>query len=247
MKLYYPYIFDSNSSISALFSLSNREAFNSESRVPGLNLGYNTNASKEEVDQNFEFLFKEIDWDYQRLAIANQVHQTEILNISSPGIYDGTDGFVTNRTGLALGIRVADCAAILAADQENGVIGAFHAGWKGAAEGIVPKGIKTMEKLGANPENIRIYISPCISLKNFEVGEEVASKFPERFVDRNSYKKPHVDLKGFILWQLLNAGIDQKHIEISTECTIDDPKFYSYRRERDSAGRMLGLIKINES
>lgn len=246
MKLFYPRIFEEDLQITALFSESNKEIINSGSSVPGLNLGYNTEAEPTEVDQNFKLLFDEIGWNRNQLAIANQVHGSNIIEVSKPGTYDDADGFVTNKAKLSLGIRVADCVAILAGDPINGVIGAFHAGWKGAADNIVPKGIEKMIQLGADPDHVRVYLSPCISLKNFEVGEEVASKFPGQFLDRKSYKKPHVDLKGFIGWQLLNYGIKIENIEISTHCTVQDSAYYSYRRERERAGRMLGMIKLNE-
>lgn len=246
MKLYYPKIFTENATLSAFFSSSNRRLINKEGTISGLNLGYNTNAPEEEIDQNFAHLFSELNWDRNKIALANQVHQTDVRYVTKPGIYDNTDGFITDIPGLSLGIRVADCAAMLVGDPINNVIGAFHAGWKGAAGGIIPKGIEEMSIRGADTKHILVYISPCISLKNFEVGEEVAKLFPDRFVDRKSFQKPHVDLKGFILWQLLNAGIDQTNIEVSTKCTVDDSELYSYRRERDQAGRMLGLIKINE-
>jgi YfiH family protein len=246
MKIFYPSIFDGESDISALFSEANKEAVNTGSSVPGLNLGYNTNAEPTEVDRNFKLLFDEIGGDLNQLAIANQVHGSNIVEVSKPGTYDDADGFVTNKSELSLGIRVADCVAVLAGDPINGVIGAFHAGWKGAAGNIVPKGIDKMIQLGADSDHIRVYLSPCISLKNFEVGEEVASKFPEQFLDRKSYKKPHVDLKGFIGWQLLNCGIKMENVEISTHCTVQDSSFYSYRRERERAGRMLGMIKLNK-
>jgi len=246
MKLLYPEIFSNVSNVSSLFSLPNRDDVNQSGEISGLNLGYNTVAPKEEIDQNFDYLFNELGWERSSLAIANQVHGTVVRRVSAPGVFDATDGLITNQPGITLGIRVADCAAILAGDPVSHIVGAFHAGWKGAAGGIVPKGIQEMVTLGADPEEILIYISPCISVENFEVGEEVAEKFPDRFVDRTSFKKPHVDLKGFILWQLLNSGVRQDHIEVSTECTVANSEFYSYRRERDRAGRMLGMIKINE-
>jgi len=246
MKLLYPKIFKSEPSISALFTGANKEIINPQGTVTGLNLGYNTEASPIEVDQNFDVLFKEIGWNKDRLAIANQIHQSTIKYAAKGGVYDDTDGLVTDRVEISLGIRVADCAAILAGDSINGVVGAFHAGWKGAADNVVPNGIDKMIQLGADPDHIRVYLSPCISLHNFEVGEEVSSKFPDQFVDRESYNKAHVDLKGFIGWQLLNSGIKIQNVEISTHCTVQDSKYYSYRRERGRAGRMLGMIKLNE-
>lgn len=246
MELFEPDIINNESRVNALFTGTNKKIINPGSSIPGLNLGYNTEAEPAEVDQNFKLLFDEIGWNRNQLAIANQVHGSNIIQVTKPGTYDNTDGFVTDMVELSLGIRVADCTAVLAGDAKNGVIGAFHAGWKGAANNIVPEGINKMIQLGADPDHILVYLSPCISLNNFEVGEEVASKFPKQFVDRESYKKPHIDLKGFIGWQLLNTGIKLENVEISTHCTVQNSNYYSYRRERGRAGRMLGMIKLNQ-
>ncbi|MGF1669960.1 MAG: polyphenol oxidase family protein, partial [Balneolaceae bacterium] len=148
---------------------------------------------------------------------------------------------------LILGIQVADCAAILLSDPENHIIGASHAGWRGAAAGIVMKTISMMISAGARPDRMIAFISPCISQEKFEVGPEVAEQFPDEYVDSKSFKKPHVDLKGFIKHQLLRTGIPDKQIETSELCTyLDRDKFYSFRRERHRAGRMLGMIRLNQ-
>ena len=136
-----------------------------------------------------------------------------------------TDGFVSNTQGLALAIQVADCAAVLLGDSENKVIGAAHTGWRGAVADIVPKTIQKMKRLGAASTYIKAFVSPCISLQNFEVGEEVAAQFPDKFVDRTNYSKPHVNLKNFIEYQLMKEGILEEHIEIDDSCTIADKHF----------------------
>ena len=103
-----------------------------------------------------------------------------------------------------------------------------------------------MVQKGSSIENIQIFISPCISLNKFEVGDEVAQRFPDSFVDRESFEKPHVDLGSFIRWQLSEKGILEGNIENSTACTFtDENEFYSYRREGDKSGRMMAIIKLN--
>lgn len=230
----------------AVFTESNRNIVNTKESIPGLNLGINTNAPDAIIQNNLTLLFAELGWDIHQLATANQVHGSNIQIINKPGIYDNTDGLITKAKNLALGIRVADCAAVLIADPSSEVIGAFHAGWKGAAGNIIPKGITKMISLGADTDQMIAYVSPCISKSNFEVGEEVASKFPDEFVDRVSYTKPHVDLKAFILQQLIQGGLKKLSIEVDECCTVEDDQFYSYRRERSSAGRMLALIKLKD-
>ncbi|PWN07568.1 peptidoglycan editing factor PgeF [Rhodohalobacter mucosus] len=244
ITVYHPDIFKDLPGIEAFFTEANRTLVNTHGTVSGLNLGYNTQAEKEEVDRNFEHLFHEIDWEPSHMVLASQVHGSSCKVVNEPGTVDGTDGIITKNEDLALGIRVADCAAILIADPVNRIIGAFHAGWKGAAGGIIPAGMETMTREGGDPDSFYVYISPCISCRNFEVGEEVAEQFPEKFVVKGTYPKPHVDLKGFLISQLNDGGVDLSRIQASDECTLESKRYYSYRRERDRAGRMLAMIKL---
>jgi YfiH family protein len=187
----------------------------------------------------------EVGLDVHQVAYAIQVHKTKIEVVTNAGTYPDTDAFVTAKKDMALAIQVADCAAVLFGDPKNRVIAAAHAGWRGAAGNIIPKTLDKMLSLGAEPKNIKAFISPCISLKNFEVGEEVASEFPDQFVDRDRFEKPHIALKEFIRYQLLEHGMMESKIELDTHCTIDDEKFYSYRRQKGKSGRMMGIIKLN--
>jgi YfiH family protein len=231
--------------ISSWFSLRNHGSVQPELDIPGLNLGLNTHEEEKNVLQNRKLLLAEIGLEVHEIAYAIQVHKTNIEVVKHGGTYPNTDAFVTTETNLALAIQVADCAAVLLADNRNRVIGAAHAGWRGAVENIIPKTVKKMITLGAEVKNLKAFISPCISLKNFEVGEEVATQFSDEFVDREHYEKPHVDLKEFIRHQLLGQGMMESKIELDTHCTISDERFYSYRRQKEESGRMMGIIKLN--
>ncbi|MEX2362323.1 MAG: peptidoglycan editing factor PgeF, partial [Balneolaceae bacterium] len=189
---------------------------------------------------------KDLGLTQNEIVFGNQIHNSDILVAEKAGIYADTDAFVTKTSGLALAIQVADCAAVLLGDEENGVIGAAHAGWRGAVDDIVPKVISRMKEAGAETNFIKVFISPSISQVNFEVGEEVAAQFPKQFVDFESQSKPHVNLKAFLKYQLLNSGILSVNIEIDEGCTISDENFYSYRRQKDKSGRMMGIIKLEE-
>lgn len=245
MDLIYPGVFKQADGIEAVFTKSNRELVHTERRIPGLNLGTNTGEELQVIKHNTRTLFEYLNWNPDLLAAADQVHGTHVQAVEKPGVYAETDGLVTNKPGIVLGIRVADCAAVLIAGPQNKVIGAFHAGWKGAAGGIIPKGIKMMKKLSGKPGQFRAFISPCISKESFEVGEEVAARFPAEFVDRKNFKKPHVDLKAYISAQLAAEGVGEESVEVSDECTMQNDCFFSYRREKERAGRMLGLITLN--
>lgn len=230
--------------IKSWFSLRNHQNLNLKNKIPGLNLGLNTTEPKDVIQENRKILTKELGIKDSQLAFAEQVHKTNIQYVSTGGLYPETDGLVTTDQDLVLAIQVADCAAVLLGDSSNQVIGAVHAGWRGAAGNICIKIVESMKKLGAETANIKAFISPCISLENFEVGEEVAVQFPSRYVDYTSFKKPHVDLSVFIKGQLLEQGIAEPNIELSANCTIENEKFYSYRRQKDQSGRMMAMIKL---
>lgn len=234
-----------SSEISSWFTLRNQDLVQKDRKIAGLNLGLNTSEESAVVEQNRKLLLDEIGLKENEIVFGTQIHKTDVKTVHQGGSYENTDAFVTNQRGLALAIQVADCAAVLLGDNENRVIGAAHAGWRGAADGIVPKTIQKMIEIGADVKNIKAFVSPCISLENFEVGDEVAEQFPQQFVNIESFAKPHVDLKAFIKHQLLETGIGISHIEIDEHCTISDDNFYSYRRQKENSGRMMGLIKLN--
>lgn len=241
-----PGIFKPYKRIKAYFSYRNSNGVNESGVIPGLNTGINTEAPEAEVAKNRQVYLKSIGLKPDHLTIAKQVHGNQVEIVNHAGIIENTDGLVTNHHGLILGIQVADCAAILLADPDHEVISAVHAGWRGAVAGILPAAIEKMEKKGADPSRILAWVSPCISKKNFEVGDEVASQFSDQFVDYSSYSKPHIDLSAFVRDQLNSCGVMTSHIEVDSRCTFDnEEEFYSFRRERERAGRMLALITIS--
>ncbi len=178
------------------------------------------------------------------LAMGKQIHGTHISYAMQMGIHDNTDGLVTDRSGIALAVLVADCAALLLVDRVNKVAAAAHAGWRGAADGIASAVLERMTYLGAEPDLVECYISPCISLARFEVGEEVAARFPSRFVDRSGLK-PHVDLQGFLTAELIQNGVPHDLIVADGRCTfIGSGNLHSYRRDGEAAGRMMAAVVL---
>ena len=243
----WPDVFESFPGIDAFFTLSNRHFSKQSGGIGGLNFGINTTDNLSIIEQNRIFLADALDLVPGSFVIAEQVHKDHIEVVEKPGYFERTDGLITQTPNLVLAIQIADCAAVFVADIENNTIGVFHAGWRGAVANIVSKGVNKMALLAEKPSRFVAYISPCISEKNFEVGSEVASQFPTDFVDYISYKKPHINLKSYLKAELMDAGVNEKYIEVSEECTVDDPQFYSYRRERDRAGRMLACIYMNKT
>jgi len=229
----------------ALFTLKNASLFNDNRQIRGLNFGLNTNQDKAIVKDNRELLYDIIGIDEHKIAMVHQVHGNRVVYAKKSQSKQKADALVTDRSYLALAIKVADCAAVLLADRENRIIGAAHAGWRGAVSGVIANTVGNMLKLGADVDQIEAYVSPCICQQKFEVGEEVAEQFDNEFVDRKNYTKPHVNLKGYIKKQLTGEGIKDENIDVDSGCTItDEDKFYSYRREKDNSGRMLALIML---
>lgn len=159
---------------------------------------------------------------------------------------------VTNVSGVTLGILTADCVPILLADPRAGIVGAAHAGWKGAAAGIVAATVDAMIGLGADPAHIIAAVGPAISLANYEVGPQFAANLfarhpqAENRIMRPNGGREHFDLPGFVGDQLRGAGIG--HIHDLGICTYaDSDRYFSHRRathEGTTTGRQIALIGL---
>lgn len=238
-----PETFDMTAGITAGFSLRHGGA--SPAPYRSLNLGLSTGDEESNVRENRRRLFELFDIGVDRLAIAGQVHGSEVRHVREPGLYPGFDGLVTGAEDIALCITSADCAVVLLADADRGVIGACHSGWRGTVAEITGKTLEAMIRLGAAPSSVRAYIGPSISAEYFEVGQEVAAQFDDRFVTGGVREKPHVDLKRVINSQLVSGGVPEDAIEISARCTFrETDHFFSYRGENGRTGRMMGFIHM---
>lgn len=181
---------------------------------------------------------------FSEIASVGQVHRSDVATVREGGHTDEHDGLATDRRGLLLTTVAADCALVLLADAEAGVVGTCHSGWRGTVAGIVGETVRAMQVLGADPRQLRAYVGPCISTEAFEVGEEVAAQFDDAVVHRRpSWPRPHVDLRADLARQLRQSGVPEAQTELSRSCTMTEPdRFYSYRAEGGTPGRMLGFI-----
>ena len=158
------------------------------------------------------------------------------------------DGLATDQPGVMLGILTADCAPVLFADSEARVIGAAHAGWKGALGGILEATIAAMEALGARREQIAAVIGPCISQTNYEVGPEFRDRFDEAryFIPSENPGAFHFDLEGYVADRLANTGVGR--VARSGLCTYPPENgFFSFRRtthrgEGDYGREISGIV-----
>lgn len=163
------------------------------------------------------------------------------------------DALVTDRPGLLLGVVTADCAPILMADPASGVVGAVHAGWRGALAGVTDQAIAAMISLGARVENIAAAIGPCLAKASFEVGHDFAEQLiaddadNERFLGEGPGGKPRFDLEAYLVARLAAAGIRQVEASGLDTYALED-RFYSYRRSthrnEPTYGRQLSLIGL---
>ena len=160
---------------------------------------------------------------------------------------------VTKSPGVLLGILTADCAPVLFADVEAGVIGAAHAGWRGALAGVTDATIACMEEQGADRRRIVAAVGPCIAQASYEVDESFRANFVgqgsanARFFSEGPFGKPHFDLEGYVVERLTSAGIGQVDA-LNLDTYADADRFYSFRRatHRGEAdyGRQASLIAL---
>ncbi len=226
-------------------AFTTRDGGVSQSPFGSLNLGFSTGDAPDAVEENRARVALALGFTPDQMAIAGQVHGDTIRYVEVGGTYPRCDGLITDQPGVLLCMMAADCASVLLADAHAGVVGACHSGWRGTVARISAQTVGAMTERGADPSRIHAYVSPCIGIERFEVGEEVAAEFADEFVDRTTYAKPHVDLKAAIRAQLVEAGVPMSQIQVDMHCThTHADRFFSYRLENGETGRMMGVIGL---
>jgi YfiH family protein len=202
------------------------------------NLSYSVGDNKEIVDNNRRWFFIELGLNDKMVSYQKQVHKDSIREVNSYGNCGESDALITTRKNLGLAISSADCPAIFIYDPVIKVIAAVHSGWRGTELRILKK---TIQKLKENYKS-----SPSNSQINYEVGEEVASKFDSGFVKKDK-NKFYLDLAGANFKMLIESGVNKNNIQVSTLCTFEyEDLLHSYRRDGPKSGRALGIIVMNE-
>ncbi|MDU8909679.1 peptidoglycan editing factor PgeF [Aestuariicoccus sp. MJ-SS9] len=220
----------------------------------GLNCGTGSSDQSEMVSINRRRVADAMRVSPDHLVTVHQVHSADVVTVSGPlsGDTPRADGLVSNISGLALAVLTADCQPVLFADRRAGVVGAAHAGWRGALDGVLERTVEAMETLGATPANIRAVIGPSISQRAYEVGPEFLDTFladdpgNARFFAGSAGDRVHFDLPAFGLHRLRQAGVEA---EWTRHCTYSDPeRFYSYRRATHAReadyGRLISVIRL---
>lgn len=227
----------------------------SEGIYRGLNVGLGSKDERERVEENRARVARWFSVTPDRLATLHQVHSPDVVLVDET--YDGArpqaDAMVSVTPGMVLGVLSADCGPILFCDPEARIVGAAHAGWKGALYGVLESTIAAMERLGAKRENILASLGPSIGRHNYEVGPEFVERFLAVDKDYGCYFTPSAkadhamfDLPGLTTQRLTDAGVTAENLDI---CTYpDEDRFFSYRRtvhrQEPDYGRQISAIMI---
>jgi polyphenol oxidase len=230
----------------------------SEGIYAGLNVGAGSQDDPERVQENRRRAAAHFGHEAAQIVTPWQVHSPDAVIVDGPftGEKPQADGIVTATPGVIIGVVTADCGPILFADDEARVIGAAHAGWKGALYGVLENTIRAMEELGAQRSRIRAVLGPSISQSNYEVSEGYKATFTEQdqayarfFASSDRERHAMFDLRAFTLMQLERAGIEAA---MTPDCTYaDEANFFSYRRtthrKEPDYGRQLSAILIRSA
>jgi YfiH family protein len=224
----------------------------SEGVVSGLNVGLGAGDAAEAVAENRRRAVAAV-LPGAKLATVYQVHSPDAVTVVRPWPLANrprADAMVTDRPGLLLGIVTADCAPVLLADAEAGVVGAAHAGWRGAHGGVLERVVAEMTGLGARPERIVAAIGPAIAQPSYEVDEAFRTNFTEaddRFFAPGRPGHWQFDLAGYAAARLERAGVATV-ARINLDTYADPAQFFSYRRAihlgEPSYGRQISLIGL---
>lgn len=181
-------------------------------------------------------------------VVPKQVHGTDIV-VAEDGkvpVRPVADGAITKTPGIVLVVKVADCVPIYLVDPRTPAIGLIHAGWRGASQAIANKAVLRMQEVfGTDPRDLVVALGPSIQECCYEVGKEVAIRFPES-MRRQKEERWHLDLAGANVLDLESAGVRRQNIHVSSHCTCCEPRrFHSYRRDRRIAGRHYAVLALN--
>jgi polyphenol oxidase len=209
-----------------------------------LNLGLNTEDGPDAVEENLGRFCAAVRITRERIAFTKQVHGDRVQAVRAPGVHGETDALVTDLPGLILSVQVADCVPVFLHDPVRKAVGIAHAGWKGSALEIAAKTVRAMtDAFGSGPGDIRAAIGPSIGPCCYEVGAEVAEKFPAEYLNGNK-----LDLWRYNHDLLMRTGIPPERVSMSGLCTrCHNGWFFSHRAENGKTGRMLGVIGVTES
>jgi polyphenol oxidase len=225
----------------AVLGFSTRRGGVSAAPFDSLNLGRSGGDDADAVAENRRRFLAAFDLDPARLATAGQVHGSRVCRATGPGHVADCDALVTDMPGLALAVTTADCMSLLYTAE--GAVGAAHSGWRGTADGMPGATLEALARLsGTQISNIAVHLGPCIRGCCYEVGPDVAGRFPAAAI-RESAGHLHLDLPTAARLQLAALGVTEIHD--CGACTACEPYWYfSHRRDRGACGRHWAVAAL---
>ncbi len=234
-----------------------RSGGRSEGIYHGLNCGLGSKDKKNNVKKNLKIALNKISKDSKEIFLLHQIHSNKFVYLNKNFKINKkrvkADAIITNQEKLPIGVLTADCVPILIYDNKSKIVGAIHAGWKGAYKGIIKKVINYLIKLGCRKKNIHVAVGPCISQKNYNVKDDFQQKFIKKDKKNKIFFKIrkkiiYFDLLNYVKSQLKSCKIP--NIDVINIDTFDNKNnFFSARRslrlKHDDYGRNISIIMIN--
>jgi YfiH family protein len=240
-------VFKYYSDLVCAFSI--RDGGVSNAPFKSLNLGLHTGDDPENVYENRKIFFAALNVDPEQVAYADQVHSTHAEIVKTASLHKRTDALIYTGRDLYLTIQTADCFPVFIFIPRSETVAVIHAGWRGVVAGIIEN---TLTKLkvhcNVKPVDFIVAIGPGMQVECFEVKKDVYGRIPDHFLTpHSSPEHKYLNLRALILEKLLLQGIINKHIYSSDLCTkCESQLFYSYRRDGQNSGRMMGIIGIRK-
>lgn len=221
-----------------------------------LNCGWGSDDSKEHVAENRSRVAVKLGTTLENFCSLYQIHGREVVTVTTPWLrteLPKADAMVTMQKGIAIGVLTADCAPVLFADTTAGVIGAAHAGWKGALAGVLHSTVDAMCALGASKANIAAAIGPCIAQRSYEVGAEFRETLAKESAENGAFFGQSAtgsllfDLRGYVRCKLAEAGITNINT-LENDTYSEEDNFFSFRRtthrREPDYGRQVSAIML---
>ena len=195
------------------------------------------------IKENRNQFIMQLELDPSIFIFPNQTHSNNVKIINKSKSYSDTDAIITTSPDFGLGILIADCIPVFLYNINTNHFALVHSGWRGAANKITSITLKKMIEIGNNPRNIKAVVGPSIGKCCFEIGEEVSGLFDSKHLLSKGQSKYYLDIKQSIHEELISIGLNKKYIFIDSNCTFcEENKFFSYRREGKSSGRMMAIM-----
>lgn len=200
------------------------------------------------VEENRNAFYAYFNLTNEQIALQKQEHTDIVTIVERPGFVGESDAMITNIPNIGIVVSTADCGNIYVFDQVKKVIAGIHSGWRGTQKRIVEKTIIKMEEhYKCNPKDLVVYIGTAISKKHFEVKEDVAKLFEEKYIIYRE-GKIFIDLIKMNYEMVLGRGVPKDNIQVSNLCSFNEANlFHSYRRDGKFSGRAFGLIVLRSN